>query len=161
QFLLSQAHDPARVAELSLWTQILRTPDPLLTARGLDRTRDVVGVAQSLMVSAPPEVTGPLLTSVPAAFHGGVNDVVLTGLALAIAQWRRHHGCGEHSAVLVDVEGHGREEIIDGVDLSRTVGWFTSLFPVCLDPGTLGWDELCAGGPGVGQAIKRVKEQLR
>ena len=41
------------------------------------------------------------------------------------------------------------------------MGWFTSLFPVCVDPGCVAWDELCAGGPVVGQAIKRVKEQLR
>ncbi len=87
--------------------------------------------------------------------------MLLTALACAVAQWRRRHGRGEHSTVLVEVEGHGREEIIDGVDLSRTVGWFTSLFPVCLDPGALSWEELVAGGPAVGQAIKRVKEQLR
>ncbi|MCA1694601.1 MAG: condensation domain-containing protein, partial [Actinobacteria bacterium] len=86
---------------------------------------------------------------------------MLTALALAVAQWRRCHGRGEHSAVLVDVEGHGREEIIDGIDLTRTVGWFTSRFPVCLDPGPLSWNELRAGSPAVGRAIKRVKEQLR
>ena len=47
--------------------------------------------------------------------------------------------------------GHGREELFDDVDLSRTVGWFTTLFPVCLTP-----DQ---DGPGA--AIKSVKEQLR
>ena len=146
---------------MSLWTQILDTPDPLLTDRRLDPARDVAGVGQSVTVSVPPEVTAPLLTRVPAAFYGGVNDVLLTGFALAVGQWRRCHGRGAGSAVLIDVEGHGREEIVDGVDLSRTVGWFTSLFPVCLDPGVVVWDQLCGGGPVVGQAIKRVKEQLR
>jgi hypothetical protein len=161
QCLQAQAHDPARVAEVSLWTQVLDAPDPLLTHRALDSARDVSGVGRSVTVSVAPEVAGPLLTSLPAAFYGGVNDVLLTGFALAVGQWRRCHGRGDHSAVLIDVEGHGREEIIDGVDLSRTVGWFTSLFPVCVDPGVVVWDELCAGGPVVGQAIKRVKEQLR
>jgi non-ribosomal peptide synthase protein (TIGR01720 family) len=146
---------------MSLWTQVLDAPDPLLTHRVLDSARDVSGVGRSVTVSVAPEVAGPLLTSLPAAFYGGVNDVLLTGFALAVGQWRRCHGRGDHSAVLIDVEGHGREEIIDGVDLSRTVGWFTSLFPVCVDPGVVVWDELCAGGPVVGQAIKRVKEQLR
>jgi non-ribosomal peptide synthase protein (TIGR01720 family) len=118
-------------------------------------------VARHLTVTLPPHVTAPLLTSVPAAFHGGVNDVLLTALALALAQWRRRHERGDQSAVLVDVEGHGREEIIEGIDLSRTVGWFTCLFPVRLDPGALTWDEVRAGGPAVGKAIRRVKEQLR
>ncbi|MBV9164385.1 MAG: amino acid adenylation domain-containing protein, partial [Pseudonocardiales bacterium] len=161
QHLQAAAEDPQRVGELPLWTQMLRAPDPLLTDRVLDPGRDVAGTAQHLTLTLPPEVTTPLLTRVPAAFHGGVNDVLLTALALAVAQWRRCHGRGDHSAVLVDVEGHGREEIIDGVDLSRTVGWFTSLFPVRLDPGSFSWDQLVAAGPVVGQAIKRVKEQLR
>jgi pristinamycin I synthase-2 len=140
---------------------MLSTPDPVLTDRVLDPVRDVAGAAQQLTLTLPAEVTGPLVTTVPAAFHGGINDVLLTALALAVIEWRRHHGRGEASAVLVDVEGHGREDIIDGIDLSRTVGWFTILFPVRLDPGSLSWDELRAGGPAVGQAIKHVKEQLR
>jgi pristinamycin I synthase-2 len=63
--------------------------------------------------------------------------------------------------VLIDVEGHGREEIGDGLDVSRTLGWFTSLFPVRLDPGPVAFEEVVSGGPGVGQAVKAVKEQLR
>ncbi len=161
QHLHTHAQGPIRVAELKLWTQILNTPDPLLTDQAVDPGRDVAATARQVTVTLPPAVTGPLLTTVPAAFHGGVNDVLLTALALAVAQWRRDHGRGDHRAVLVEVEGHGREDITDGVDLSRTVGWFTSLFPVRLDPGPLSWEQLCAAGPGVGQAIKRVKEQLR
>ncbi|MGH3855333.1 MAG: condensation domain-containing protein, partial [Pseudonocardiaceae bacterium] len=161
QHLRAQAQDRRRLDEVPLWTQMLSAPDPLLTDRLLDPGRDLAGVARHLTATLPPHVTAPLLTSVPAAFHGGVNDVLLTALVLALAQWRRSHGRGEHSAVLIDVEGHGREEIIDGIDLSRTVGWFTCLFPVRLDPGALTWDEVCAGGPVLGQAIKRVKEQLR
>ena len=81
----------------------------------------------------------------PAAFHGGINEVLLTGLALAVLDWcRRHdrqmasHGGGH--AVLLDLEGHGREELFADVDLSRTVGWYTSLFPVRLDLAELGGD---------------------
>ena len=47
------------------------------------------------------------------------------------------------------------------VDLSRTVGWFTSLFPVRLDPGALDLDEALAGGAALGRALKSIKEQLR
>ena len=63
--------------------------------------------------------------------------------------------------MLIDLEGHGREELFADVDLSRTVGWFTSLFPVRLDPGSLDLDEALAGGPALGRALKLIKEQLR
>jgi amino acid adenylation domain-containing protein/non-ribosomal peptide synthase protein (TIGR01720 family) len=161
QHLLAEAQDMQRMAEISLWTQILSAPDPLLTERPLDPRKDLAGVARHMTLTLPPEVTAPLLTTLPAAFYGNINDVLLTALTLAVAQWRRRHGRGDQNAVLIDVEGHGREEIINGVDLSRTVGWFTTLFPVRIDPGPLTWDELCTDGTAVGQTIKRVKEQLR
>ena len=112
----------------------------------------------------PADVTAPLLTTVPAAFHGRVNDVLLTALVVAVAGWRRRraHGNGTSNAVLIDLEGHGREQqLFEGVDLSRTVGWFTSLFPVRLDAGALDLEEALEGGGVLGQAFKRIKEQLR
>ena len=64
--------------------------------------------------------------------------------------------------MLIDLEGHGREQILDGVDLSRTVGWFTSLFPVGLDLGPISAHEARnPGGPLLERALKQVKEQLR
>ncbi|MBL1087718.1 non-ribosomal peptide synthetase, partial [Streptomyces actinomycinicus] len=161
QLLVAEARRPLRVAEAELWAELLTAADPLLTARRPDPVRDTVGRARELALSLAPEVTTPLLTTVPTAFHAGVDDVLLTALALAVAQWRRGHGRGRHSALLVDVEGHGREEIAGGVDLARTVGWFTSLYPVRIDPGPSVWEEVAEGGPGLGQALKRVKEQLR
>jgi amino acid adenylation domain-containing protein/non-ribosomal peptide synthase protein (TIGR01720 family) len=161
QHLRPAAQSRERLAELPLWTQMLSEPDPLLTDRPLDPDRDLAALTRQLTMTLPPDVTAALVTSVPAAFHGDVNDALLTALALAIAQWRRRHGRGNSSAVLVDVADHGREEIIKGLHLSRTVGAFTCRFPVRLDPGTLAWDEICAGGPAIGQAIKRVKQQLQ
>ncbi|MGW0330970.1 amino acid adenylation domain-containing protein [Streptomyces sp. NPDC003011] len=151
--LAEQATGPARAAELPLWRSVLATPDPALSHRRLDPAVDVVSTARRLTLSLPPEVAGPLLGTVPAAFHTTVDEVLLTGLALAVARWRRARGRGEGSAVLVGLEGHGREEIVAGADLSRTVGWFTSLYPVAVDPGPAGADP--------GTALKRVKEQLR
>ena len=60
----------------------------------------------------------------------------------------------------VDIEGHGREPL-DGFDVTRTVGWFTALYPATLDPGSVDLSEAMAGGPSVGLALKRIKEQLR
>ncbi|KOV27865.1 hypothetical protein ADK60_19310, partial [Streptomyces sp. XY431] len=161
--LVAAAADPARDGELPLWTGILETPDPLLGDRPLDPRRDTTAGLRHLTLTLPPDCAEPLLTTVPAAFHGRVNDVLLTGLALAVAHWRDDRDArSAGGAVLVDLEGHGREEeLAPGVDLSRTVGWFTALFPVALDAGPAEWQEVCAGGPAAGRAVKRVKEQLR
>jgi amino acid adenylation domain-containing protein/non-ribosomal peptide synthase protein (TIGR01720 family) len=86
--------------------------------------------------------TRALLKEAPDAYHTQVNDLLLAALARA---------CGE-STLLVDLEGHGREEIFPGVDLSRTVGWFTTTFPVALTLPP-------AAGPR--ESILAVKETLR
>jgi non-ribosomal peptide synthase protein (TIGR01720 family) len=161
QRLAAEASDPARTAELPLWEDVLATPDPVLGARPLDPAADTFGTARHLTLGLPADVTGPLLTEVPAAFHGRVNDVLLTGLALAVAEWRRERGTCDETAVLIDLEGHGREEVVPGVDLSRTAGWFTSLYPVRLDAGWVEPADVREGGQAVGTALKRVKEQLR
>ncbi|WP_434099959.1 amino acid adenylation domain-containing protein, partial [Streptomyces viridosporus] len=149
-----------REDEVELWLEMLSEEEAPLGARPLAPSDTAAG-ARSLTLSLPADRTEPLLTDVPAAFHGGVNDVLLTGLALAVAQWRRRRGLGEDGAVLVDLEGHGREDVVGGADLSRTVGWFTTVYPVRLDPGQLDRDEVRAGGAALGRAVKRVKEQLR
>ncbi|MFF2144924.1 amino acid adenylation domain-containing protein [Kitasatospora sp. NPDC058190] len=161
QQLNSAALEQNRLQELPLWRDILTTPDPQLAARPLDPERDTVGTASVLSLSLPPAITEPLLGRVPEAFRTGINDVLLTALAVAVADWRRAAGTGDGSAVLIDLEGHGREEILAGVDLSRTVGWFTSKYPVRLDPGELPADELFGGGQAAGTALKRIREQLR
>jgi non-ribosomal peptide synthase protein (TIGR01720 family) len=89
-----------------------------------------------------------LLQEVPKAYNTHINDVLLTALVQTFADWT-----GRRS-LLLDLEGHGREELFDGVDLSRTVGWFTTIFPVLL--------ELKADVDShPGDALKSVKEQLR
>ncbi|MBO2436066.1 amino acid adenylation domain-containing protein [Actinomadura nitritigenes] len=161
QRLVAEASDPSRTAELPLWEDVLATPDPVLGARPLAPKTDTFGTARHLTLALPADVTGPLLTDVPAAFHGRANDVLLTGLALAVAEWRRDRGVCDDTAVLIDLEGHGREEIVPGVDLSRTAGWFTAIHPVRLDAGWVEPGDVREGGQAVGTALKRVKEQLR
>ena len=92
------------------------------------------------------EDTDALLRDVPGAYRTQANDVLLAALGRVLSRWTGR------AAVPVALEGHGREEILDGVDLSRTVGWFTSLFPVAL---TL------PEGEDWGETLKSVKEQLR
>ncbi|MBA8928840.1 amino acid adenylation domain-containing protein/non-ribosomal peptide synthase protein (TIGR01720 family) [Kutzneria viridogrisea] len=156
--LATQASSPQVVAQLPLWQRVLADPGPVLGSRALDPARDRADRVRSCTVELPAETTTRLLGEVPAAFHAGINDVLLTGLAVAIAEWR---GTVGDEPVLIDVEGHGREDIGAGLDVSRTAGWFTSLYPVRLQPGARQFAEVCAGGPAVGEVLKRVKEQLR
>ncbi|KWT62718.1 hypothetical protein ADL21_06555 [Streptomyces albus subsp. albus] len=152
-----------RSGELELWRAMVAEPEPLLGARALDPALDTVTTAAELTLSLPARWTAPLLTQVPAAFRAGINDVLLTGLAIAVANWRDRQGKENAGrAVLVDLEGHGREEqAVPGADLSRTVGWFTTLYPVRLDLDGIDPADAAAGGPAAGAALKRIKEQLR
>jgi amino acid adenylation domain-containing protein/non-ribosomal peptide synthase protein (TIGR01720 family) len=94
------------------------------------------------------EETDALLRAAPTVYRTRINDVLLVALAWALSRWT---GRGR---VSIDLEGHGREEILDGVDLSRTVGWFTTIFPVVLDVVTS--DE-----PNWRDLIKSARRQLR
>ncbi|MEP7121093.1 MAG: non-ribosomal peptide synthase/polyketide synthase [Byssovorax sp.] len=102
--------------------------------------------ARKVTVSLDAEETEHLLRDVPAVYRTQINDVLLSAVVEAFAGWT-----GD-AATLVDLEGHGREDLFADVDLSRTVGWFTSIFPVVLARGD-------AQGPG--ELLKSVKEQLR
>ena len=162
QRLCAAAREPRRLEELSYWKATLSEPDALLSDQTLERTQEPLASVRHLTLRLAADVTVPLLTTVPTAFHGRVNDVLLTALVVTVAGWRRRsaHGKGVN-AVLIDLESHGREELFEGLDLTRTVGWFTSLFPVRLDPGGLDLEEALRGGTALGEALKGIKEQLR
>ncbi|GAA1607134.1 hypothetical protein GCM10009679_08710 [Saccharothrix algeriensis] len=149
-----------RTAELAYWREVV-TDAPSAWGE-LDPARDVGGTAGDVTVRLAGDGVETLLTRLPTLFHGGVNDILLTGLALAVSQWLSQRPWAPPStSVFLELEGHGREDVVAGVDVSRTVGWFTSQFPVRLDPGPVDWDDVCAGGGSVGRAVKAVKEQLR
>ncbi|MFD0499312.1 amino acid adenylation domain-containing protein [Streptomyces rhizosphaericus] len=153
--LAAEARKPAREAELPFWQGTLSAPDaaalpPDGPARGARHTQH--STADRVTVTLGPEETAPLLTSVPAALQATTQELLLTALVLAVYDWRRRtgrDGTGGRS-VLVELEGHGREDILPGAELSGTVGWFTSTYPVRLGLGT-GHD---------GSVLRHVKEQL-
>ena len=119
---------------------------------------DTYASAEHLSVSLDTETTRLLLGEVPAAFHAGIHDVLLIAYALA---WIEFLGTGDTS-IRIDVEGHGRhDDLADDVDLSRTVGWFTTKYPVALAVGGLRWEQVMAGDAALGAVIKHAKEQLR
>ena len=94
----------------------------------------------------------------PAAFHAGVQDILLIAYALACAEFLS----SGTAPIGIDVEGHGRDEdLAPDIDLSRTVGWFTTKYPVSLTVGGLRWSQVVAGDAALGPVIKDAKEQLR
>jgi non-ribosomal peptide synthase protein (TIGR01720 family) len=107
---------------------------------------NIVSSVKTHSVSLTEEETRQILHEVPKSYRTQINDVLLTALAQTFASWTG----GE--TLLVDLEGHGREAIFEDVDLSRTVGWFTSIYPVSLDMDERG---------DVGARLKGVKERLR
>ncbi|WP_373863779.1 non-ribosomal peptide synthase/polyketide synthase [Nocardia rhamnosiphila] len=156
--LAEAAVEPGRVAELPYWQKIASTPDPLLGTRAFDPAVDTNATVERFDVLLPAHITETVLTTVGARYHGGPNDALLAALALAVARWR---GDGPNAAVLVKLEGHGREEsVVPGADLSRTVGWFTAVHPLRLDLPGIDIDDAFAGGPDFGVLVKSVKEQL-
>ncbi|WP_264349529.1 non-ribosomal peptide synthetase [Streptomyces milbemycinicus] len=160
--LTEEAARPERVAELPLWRSMTEGPDPLLGARPLDPAVDVMSTVDSMWLRLPAPLTETLLTQLPRAFGGGVDDGLLAALTLAVVGWRRRRGIADDSSVLLRVEGHGREEqVVPGADVSRTVGWFTSVFPVRLDIGGADPRQVLEDSRAAGDMIGRIREQLR
>ncbi|QMS92210.1 amino acid adenylation domain-containing protein [Nostoc edaphicum CCNP1411] len=122
------------------WQQI--TSLPIDDPQGCNTMADV----DTYSVSLSYQDTQALLQQVPAAYHTQINDVLLTALVLAFHSWSgdRH--------LLVELEGHGREDLFPSMNLSRTVGWFTSLFPLFLN---------IEASSELGDSLKTIKEQLR
>ncbi|HEU0077210.1 MAG TPA: condensation domain-containing protein, partial [Longimicrobiaceae bacterium] len=144
--MAEHAHGAALEDEAAYWrAQAARevTPLPLDCSEG----EDTLSRSRHVAVRLDREETEALLREVPQAYRTQIDDVLLTALAGALRRWT-----GERR-VRVELEGHGREEErVPGADLSRTVGWFTSIYPVVL--------ELPENG-GAGAALRAVKEQLR
>ncbi|RXV65673.1 amino acid adenylation domain-containing protein [Burkholderia stabilis] len=119
-------------ADLVHWQALARADLPGLP---LDRTApadaNTVSSAETIVVELGEAATTALLGAAPRAYDAQINDVLLAALARAVSDWS---GCAD---VLLDLEAHGREELFEDLDISRTVGWFTSVFPVALtvDPG--------------------------
>nr|WP_314142342.1 non-ribosomal peptide synthetase [uncultured Rhodococcus sp.] len=158
--LYAEANSDERADEIAHWCRVLEASDPLIGSRPFDPLQDRRSTMKSVSVSVPAAVTAGILTDVPRIIRGGVNDALLTGLAMAVAQWRRQRSV-DSATTLILLEGHGREEgVVPGADLSRTVGWFTTVFPVALDLTNLDLADAFAAGPSAGAALKRVKELL-
>jgi amino acid adenylation domain-containing protein/non-ribosomal peptide synthase protein (TIGR01720 family) len=141
--LRDYAGSEAILSERRYWS------DLLTGVRG-DLPRDhpvesgVAADAATVTVALEREATRRLLQEAPQAYRARMGELLLTALARTLCRW------SGQDCLLVDMEGHGREDLFAGIDLSRTVGWFTSTYPVRLAP-----------HPDIGASIKSVKESLR
>ncbi|WP_257168773.1 non-ribosomal peptide synthetase [Bradyrhizobium sp. SRS-191] len=158
--LADHAHAPGIVQQLDLWTSICRDAPALPVDRATGTRLATYGDTFSLTIDLPADDTQALLTVVPKAYHSRINDALLAALAIALADWRAARG-GNETVSLVDLEGHGRESIFPTIDLSRTVGWFTTMFPVRLDVSQIDLTEAIHGGPAAGVVLRRIKDHLR
>ncbi|HEX6861516.1 MAG TPA: amino acid adenylation domain-containing protein, partial [Thermoanaerobaculia bacterium] len=135
--------EAARTADTRAWASLDVPPHlPADFANGPNDSASTRAVGTGLDA----EETRALLQDVPRAYRTRIDDALLTALAEAFAGWT-----GDRRLWL-DLEGHGREDVFPSLDVSRTVGWFTSLYPVLLD---------LRGTAGPGEALKTVKERLR
>ncbi|KAB8321062.1 non-ribosomal peptide synthetase [Tolypothrix campylonemoides VB511288] len=131
--------------ELTYWQGISRTQISRLPVDYGFGTNTVAS-ACTVSVSLSPSETRALLQEVPKAYKTQINDILLTALVQVVGKWTGNN------SVLLNLEGHGREDIFEDVDLSRTVGWFTTIFPVLLE---------LKATDNLEDAIKSIKEQLR
>ncbi|WP_446226308.1 amino acid adenylation domain-containing protein [Nocardia sp. IBHARD005] len=158
--LREEASSDTRRDELALWQEILSADEPAWGSRSLDPVLDVGATVDTITVDMPTGTTSTLLTTLPEVVHSGVDSGLLTALGVAVSACRGH----DTDQVLIGLEGHGREEqVVPGADLSRTVGWFTSMYPLRVDLSGIDADEVLATGARTGTAIaavKAVKEQL-
>ncbi|MEO0745479.1 MAG: condensation domain-containing protein, partial [Pseudomonadota bacterium] len=123
--LHDRAQSPDMVAQADYWAAVPPADDAFLPI-DFDGP-NTEGDAAEIKVELSDDLSRAVLTEVPQVFQTRINDALLTAFSRALVRW------GEVPVAYFDLEGHGREMVGPGMDLSRTVGWFTSIFPVALD----------------------------
>jgi amino acid adenylation domain-containing protein/non-ribosomal peptide synthase protein (TIGR01720 family) len=132
-------------AEVDYWMAdrwLQATPLPLDQPLG----ENTVDSARRVLASLSAEETRQLLQDATVSLHASLPELLLAAFLQALARWTG----GE--SFLIDMEGHGREDLFDEIDVSRTVGWFTSIYPVLLNATTSG---------SAVEILKNVKTSIR
>jgi amino acid adenylation domain-containing protein/non-ribosomal peptide synthase protein (TIGR01720 family) len=145
--LTAHAGSEALVRELDHWWETAQVPVPCLPV-DFPSGGDLAGDESTVSFELNREETTDLLQTLPSVYHHRIDDALLSALARALAGWTGS------PRLRVELEGHGREPIsgdADDLDLSRTVGWFTSQYPVVLE----------GGDASPGEALVSAKERLR
>jgi amino acid adenylation domain-containing protein/non-ribosomal peptide synthase protein (TIGR01720 family) len=135
--------------EVEYWKTIEESNiHPFPKDSNVEKENKALGNSEAISMILDEENTQKLLSEVNWAYGTEINEVLLTALVMAVNQWRNIEKC------VINLEGHGREEIMEEIDITRTIGWFTSHYPLLLDiSGIKAQDLPCA--------IKVVKETIR
>jgi len=120
------AQDETILEEIVYWQELAETRVSGLPVDYLDG-KNTEGSAHNVAVALSDEETHKLLKEIPVVYRVDVQHVLLAALADAVADWSGSR------QVLVEMEGHGREDLFDDLDITRTVGWFTTTYPLLLD----------------------------
>jgi amino acid adenylation domain-containing protein/non-ribosomal peptide synthase protein (TIGR01720 family) len=145
QELVKYGESKRLLVQKKYWEKTVQGFQPLPVDHA-DDTPVSMKLLQHFTVKLPTEQTRQLLQDAPQAYHTGINDILLGALVKTICEW-----CHQPTLV-IGFEGHGREDLSEAIDTSRTVGWFTNLYPVLLE---------MQPGMTTGDLIKNTKEQLR
>jgi non-ribosomal peptide synthase protein (TIGR01720 family) len=138
------AQSSALEEEINYWTSHL---SHAVTSLPIDQSGpNTVVSRRTVSVSLTADETRAILHELPTKHRTQINEVLLAAITRTFTGWMRT------SSFLIDLEGHGREHLVEGLDLTRTVGWFTTIFPVMFDIGN-------ASTPI--EVLRSVKEQLR
>ncbi|WP_010494699.1 non-ribosomal peptide synthetase [Paenibacillus elgii] len=151
--LTGYANGPAMEAERTYWQQLEQLeckPLPRDFARaGQEQANGLMRDNETVTVQWTREETELLLKRAHRAYNTDINDLLLTALGMAVYRWTGVE------RVWISLEGHGRESILPDIDITRTVGWFTSEYPVALEMEADGASDTLA------YRIKRVKDSMR
>jgi iturin family lipopeptide synthetase B len=139
------ANNKRFLKEIDYWAGLGLTAAPTII-KDFPGENNLIKDADYVSFNLSEEETTNLLTKVNDPFGTEINDILLTALGMA---FRETYG---HDKVTIALEGHGREEIMKDINVSRTIGWFTSIFPVVLD---MSYER------NLSRQIKEVKEILR
>jgi len=155
QRLAEHAQSEKLQKEIDFWREVGLSHERLPVDFPDGRKANTMDSARTVSISLSASETQALLQEVPKTYRTQIDEVLLMALAQAFLQLRRERSVERwtnESSLLLHLEGHGREDILEGVDLSRTVGWFTTMFPV-----RLGLENVFEPS----EALKQIKEQLR
>ncbi|ROZ99344.1 non-ribosomal peptide synthetase [Gordonia sp. OPL2] len=153
RFVQGRADSPDVLAQQDYWTARVTGPDPAVGARAVDPTTDTWASLRSAVTTTDVDVTATILKAADRTV--GVREFLLAALTLTVAGWRARRGQDATGGAYIALEGHGREDHLagPGIDTSRTLGWFTSVFPVRLGVGqSVGADDVLAEA-GVGRKL--------
>ena len=143
--LLEYAESGKLLQEAAYWNNI-ENAEILPYPKDFNGLLGTISDIRTLTITVDKNTTAKLLTKTHQTYNTEMNDILLSSLGLALKEWTRQNN------ILISTEGHGREPILDEMNISRTVGWFTSIYPIILDMNH---------SDDISYQIRSIKENLR